>query len=271
MKNSFQPLKFQTPVYEKDQPVFPDAPMRTTPYMLHNMQNWKWEVEVQELTLQYLMSGQIVYEINGQIYEATKGTCFLFTPGQKLAGHSIDAKPVTMFAAHFKKLPNLGNPDGLIHAPIREITLFEETAAYAVKSRQRNDERSDRQTETALLQLFHLMEDNLARGPVSSIQMKVEELIEQIKREPGRDWRVEVMSEKAGISRSQLTRWFNRLTGNSPNRYVIERRIAQAIQLLAMTNSPLAELANALGYRDVPFFIRQFRKETGMSPGALRK
>lgn len=270
MNRTFRPLKFQTPVFEEGRPVFPDAPRRVTPYLLHNMRNWKWAVEIKELTLQYVMGGYIAYQCGGQRVEATRGTCFLFLPGQRLAGRALDEKPVTMFAAHFAELPDLGNFKGLIHAPIREVTLFEETAEYAVKCRQRDD-ASRKHTETALLQLFHLLEDNLSIGAVSAIQLKLEELLEQIKREPGGDWRVEVMCEKTGISRSQLTRWFNRLTGTSPNRYVIEHRIAQAIQLLGMTTSSVGEIADALGYSDVQFFIRQFHKETGMSPGSLRK
>lgn len=271
MTQKFKPLKFQTPVYEEGKPVFPDAPQRVTPYMLHNMKNWKWEVTIKELTLQYVMGGHIAYRMGKQTVEASRGTCFLFKPGQKLAGRAMDDKPVTMFAAHFDELPDLGTFEGLIHAPIREVTLFEETAGYAVKCRQRDVKHSAKQTETALHQLFHLLADNLSIGDVSAIQLQVEELIEHIKREPGLDWRVEVMCEQTGISRSQLTRWFNRLTGSSPNRYVIEHRIAQAIQLLGMTTSSVGEIADALGYTDVQFFIRQFRKETGMSPGSLRK
>ncbi|VGO11909.1 RCS-specific HTH-type transcriptional activator RclR [Pontiella desulfatans] len=271
MKKPFQPLKFQTPFYEEDRPVFPDSPSRITPYILHNMKNWTWEVEVQVLTLQYVMGGRIRYALNGQTHEATKGTCFLFLPGQRLSGHALDDKPVTMFAAHFAELPATEASGELIHTPIREVSLFEEVAAYAVKRRQKDDERSTRHTETALLQLYHLLEQNLACGPVGAVQQKVEELIENIKHDPGRDWRVEVMCDSTGLSRSQLTRWFNRITGNAPNRYVIEHRIAQAVQMLGTSNCPITEIADSLGYRDVPFFIRQFRKETGMSPGSLRK
>ncbi|MDZ8120058.1 helix-turn-helix transcriptional regulator [Pontiella agarivorans] len=271
MNRIFRPLKFQTPVFEEGKPVFPDAPQRVTPYMLHNMRNWKWEVEIKELTLQYVMSGHIAYQMEGQTVRATRGTCFLFRPGQRLSGRAMDERPVTMFAAHFADLPDVENIRGLIHAPIREVSLFEATAEYAVKCRQREESSSGIHTETALRQLFHLLQDNLDLGHISAVQQQVEALLEQIKREPGLDWRVDVMCGKIGISRSQLTRWFNRLTGTSPNRYVIEHRIAQAIQLLGMTTSSIADIAAALGYTDVPFFIRQFRKETGMSPGSLRK
>ncbi|QBG46467.1 AraC family transcriptional regulator [Verrucomicrobia bacterium S94] len=271
MDGAFKPLKFQTPVYEEGQPVFPEAPIRVTPYMLHNIRNWKWEVEIKVLTLQYVMSGYILYRLGEQTVEATRGMCFLFRPGQKLVGRAIDGKPVTMFAAHFEDLPDVGEDAGVIHAPIREVTLFEETAEYAVKCRQYDGVRSDIQTETALRQLFHLLQDNLAVGGLSAVQLLVEELLEKIKRNLDGDWRVEVMCEITGLSRSQLTRWFNRLTGTSPNRYVIECRIARAIQLLGMTTSSVSEIADTLGYTDVPFFIRQFRKETGVSPGSLRK
>ena len=67
MTTRFQPLKFQTPIFETDQPVFPDAPLRFTPYILHNIRNRKWVMEIQVLTLQYLIHGHIIYKINGAI------------------------------------------------------------------------------------------------------------------------------------------------------------------------------------------------------------
>lgn len=271
MPDRFQPLEFQTPLFEKNRPVFPDTPLRPTPYILHNLKNWKWQVVVRDLTLQYLVSGHIAYEIDGSIYEAARGTCFLFRPGLRLSGRTLDGKPVTMFAAHFVRIPESETTNGQIRTPIREISLFEETARYAVKCRQRTDARARKNTETALLQLFHLFEDNLARGPVSAVQLRIEELIETIKREPGRDWRVEVMCDQTQLSRSQLTRWFNRMVGTSPNRFVIEHRIAHAVCLLGMSNSSVAEIADMLGYSDVQFFVRQFKKETGIPPGSMRK
>ena len=79
------------------------------------------------------------------------------------------------------------------------------------------------------------------------------------------------MCEETRIGRTRLTRLFHELTGVTPNRFVIQVRVAKATQLLRMTDMPVAEIANELGYSDVYFFHRQFSKFAGSSPSRYRR
>ena len=78
------------------------------------------------------------------------------------------------------------------------------------------------------------------------------------------------MCERVRLSRSQLTRWFNSLTGMSPTRYVIHQRVARAVELISMTHHSIEKIACELGYRDVHFFSRQFTRVMGRPPGQFR-
>ena len=78
------------------------------------------------------------------------------------------------------------------------------------------------------------------------------------------------MASDLKMSRSQLTRWFNRLVGMSPNRFIIQQRITLATQWLEFSNDSVSEIAYRLGYKNPSFFTRQFKQTTGKSPSEYK-
>ena len=79
------------------------------------------------------------------------------------------------------------------------------------------------------------------------------------------------LARRAGMSLSTLRRRFRAATGIPLHRHVLQGRIAGARRLLGETDLPMKVVAEKLGYTDVYFFARQFRKETGTTPGAFRR
>ncbi|MFP5076401.1 AraC family transcriptional regulator [Rhizobium sp. YIM 134829] len=68
-----------------------------------------------------------------------------------------------------------------------------------------------------------------------------------------------------GLDRYDLARQFRRLTGTSPHRYQVMRRLDLARQRLRQ-GSPLAQAAAEAGFADQAHFTRHFRKAFGMTP-----
>ena len=58
--------------------------------------------------------------------------------------------------------------------------------------------------------------------------------------------------------------------GTSPIRYLMGTRIKTACELLKTTDLPVWEVGEAVGYRDVSLFARQFKSLLGMTPGVYR-
>ena len=56
-----------------------------------------------------------------------------------------------------------------------------------------------------------------------------------------------------------------------PHEYVLQSRVAEARRLLAEGDDPIKTIAARLGYRDVYFFSRQFKRFTGVPPALFRK
>jgi transcriptional regulator GlxA family with amidase domain len=67
-----------------------------------------------------------------------------------------------------------------------------------------------------------------------------------------------------------FARAFRTSVGMPPHRYLVERRVARARELLASTNMPLAEIALAAGFSDQSHFARRFREHVGTTPRAYR-
>ncbi|MDC0667810.1 helix-turn-helix domain-containing protein [Nannocystis radixulma] len=73
------------------------------------------------------------------------------------------------------------------------------------------------------------------------------------------------------LSVRQFTRAFRQSTGQSPHRWLVERRLEKAQGLLELSTRPLADIAAACGFANQSHFTRAFGGALGMSPGAWRR
>ncbi|OLP18138.1 DNA-binding response regulator [Leptolyngbya sp. 'hensonii'] len=78
------------------------------------------------------------------------------------------------------------------------------------------------------------------------------------------------VAEAAGYSPAYLTNLAQDLTGYSVKRWITERRMFQARQLLRDTTQSIKQVAEAVGYADVGYFTRQFRQLHGEPPQIWR-
>jgi AraC-like DNA-binding protein len=82
---------------------------------------------------------------------------------------------------------------------------------------------------------------------------------------------LEDVAQAAGYSPAYLTSLVQEQTGRTIKRWIIERRMAQARQLLRMTTDSVRQVAERSGYTDPGYFTRQFRKFHGISPQIWRQ
>ena len=64
-----------------------------------------------------------------------------------------------------------------------------------------------------------------------------------------------------------INRLIVKYTGTSLHRYLINYRISMAINLLQNSGKSVTEIAYEVGFKDVNYFSRYFKKTVGMSPG----
>ena len=82
---------------------------------------------------------------------------------------------------------------------------------------------------------------------------------------------LDALSSIAGMSRFRFARRFRAVIGETPNQYVIGRRLSAAVLRLATTNVPVVEIALEAGFNDLSHFYARFRSAFGCPPGAWRR
>ena len=72
------------------------------------------------------------------------------------------------------------------------------------------------------------------------------------------------------LSISRLSHLFKAKTGLTVGKFRRNRRLQEAMKMLATTNMPIKQIAYALGYRHTSSFVRAFERHTGVSPSDYR-
>ena len=75
----------------------------------------------------------------------------------------------------------------------------------------------------------------------------------------------------ANLSTAAFCRYFRIRTNKTFVQFLNEIRIGQACRILINENKSIAEISYICGYNNISYFIRQFRKITGLTPLSYRK
>jgi AraC-like DNA-binding protein len=78
------------------------------------------------------------------------------------------------------------------------------------------------------------------------------------------------LAAKVGLSKYYFSRMFKDHVGESPAKYLQEKRMQVAMDLLLRTDQPLKEIQYFCGFSSYSYFLTVFRNFFGISPGAIR-
>lgn len=88
--------------------------------------------------------------------------------------------------------------------------------------------------------------------------------------EPGADWSAEKCCKELGMSRSYFQKVYQQITGDTYLNDLRISRLQHAKALLIQTNDTMESIAQQCGY-EYSYFMRTFKKETGLTPNQYRK
>lgn len=100
---------------------------------------------------------------------------------------------------------------------------------------------------------------------------KVKKVHDYVSKNFNKDITLEMVSEEAGLTPQYFSKVFKEETGKSFVEYLTEKRINFAINLLKSTGKNIKEISNMVGYTDVNYFCRLFKKTTGTTPKHYRE
>jgi AraC-like DNA-binding protein len=81
---------------------------------------------------------------------------------------------------------------------------------------------------------------------------------------------IDALASVAGVSKYHFIRCFAAVYGTTPARYLTERRIERAQDLLRATNLTVTEICTMVGFASLGSFSSRFTDLVGMSPTAYQ-
>ncbi|MFW5743841.1 MAG: helix-turn-helix transcriptional regulator [Spirochaetota bacterium] len=168
-------------------------------------------------------------------------------------------------------------PRGLLHGRIPNETFAFEIHARAAERFNHGTPRMRATSRALLLELLlHLLSDEpAAAAPATGAPARlltIRHALDDLSQMPfSRADSIRSTLARLGMSYDHQARLFRDAYGITPLQYVSSKRVERAKKLLRDTAEPVAAVAERMGFDDVVYFNRFFRKLAGTTPGAFRR
>lgn len=219
-----------------------------------------------------LVSTPVQFLLDGQWQEYPAGTAILYAPGQPVCYRacretyqndwmrfSSDDSLVTQF-------PLTGVP-----FPVSDAAYCHNLIKLLTWEASLSSAESDLIISNLLQTLFLRLRQDTVRGETSVHASRLLQLHKKIYNNPQLPWNIRSMADELHLSAGYLQILYKKMFGVSCMDDVIASRIRMAREQLTYTEKPVAEIADSCGYHNVEHFCRQFRQQTGLTPGAFRR
>ncbi len=225
-------------------------------------------------------SGEIV---SGKTVTPFEAPCVLFIPPSAVHGfrfaRDVDGEVVTALADRLTAVAASDRGIGAFAQDIRVVSADEESVGASMARIAAEMAKSALGRIVVLEALVALVVADLARAWQAQphghdVAVTTDPRFEALRTAIDLHFRegrpLEFYAEAVGLSPSQLNRIARREAGQTVQGLLARRIVDTARRELVFTPTPVAAIAESLGFADPAYFNRFFRKQTGMTPGAFR-
>lgn len=200
------------------------------------------------------------------------GSVVIFKPYQKQRYHAIEETYIDHWLHFTSSRPILDEhfPFGtpiVMNQPERFYELFHIICTQYYGASQYQDAILNNLVES----FVYMIGDENKMGKFPDIYYDLVSLRKELYYNPSEKWTITSMAERLNISSGYLHALYQQYFHTTCMNDVITSRIKFARELLASTNFSIAEIAEQCGYSNTEHFIRQFKLNTGITPGLYRK
>lgn len=232
-----------------------------------------WSRALVDFDLWLVWAGRGRMRLSEGVIDLVPGTCVWMRPGGNYTAEQDTENRLGVSFCHFVTPINKGQ---VSYVPpfevtrVRSLELAQSMMVEVVRGSADRPALAARVLATLLEVLIrdHEEESLASQGRHHGL---MHSLAAKIAEEPGKAWKIGEMAAKAGFAPDHFSRVFRDVMGRRPQSYLLNARISRAQQLLKETHLSIGEIAQALGFRDVFYFSRQFRAISGLPPSVYRR
>lgn len=272
----------------------PDFPYITYPCSIpldfpHVPLHWHDEME-----FIYIKKGSGVVTVDFTQYVVDAGTIVLIIPGQlhsieQLAGCSMEYENIIFHPnILFSKTADACNTDflqPLMTGKIAVPTLYKPADAFYTEVASCIDANDEiRKTfpkgyqlflKGQLFMLFYILVEKCSNTAIEQKDSKSLEKLKKILKYIENNYMHKITiadaATEVGLSQSHFMKYFKNTMGTSFIDYLGEYRLTMASRLLLSSESSILAISEEVGYDNLSYFNRTFKRRFGMTPSAYRK
>lgn len=234
-----------------------------------------WCRRLADFDLWFVWAGRGNMETTDGPLELYPGVCLWMRPGRRYEAEQDPQDRLGVNYIHFRPA------NGRALTPPWEV-LHGRSVAYVDQVMRRIIEATGEPAASRAATLLGVLLDDLTeehaaagrrsgRGIARHHEEVVQRAITLLREDAASARSVAELARRSGYSGDHFARVFARVTGQTPRDYVIGLRMERARQLLAESSLSVSEVAATLGFADLFFFSRQFRRKVGCSPREFRR
>lgn len=246
------------------------------PYLCTEVDHWQWKTAGDgHYNFWVALSGDGYLTCDGETFRIKPGMCFIFSPQQNISAAHYSGPRITRFSAHFhplklgQQIPCLDKVFRVLGRDAQSLPLLRRRIDALMRIAMRRED-----DEVLAEHLYQLIREVCGGFEVSGnvmVHPRVAEAIRLFREDPSSVQSIDALAKQLGVSRSHFDREFTGQVGQAPKQFLINCKIIEARRYLESSQLRVGEIAEALGYKDIYFFSRQFKQCCGMSPVKYRQ
>lgn len=124
------------------------------------------------------------------------------------------------------------------------------------------------QIQRRLQDVWMLLSRNvdIDKGKCRPQDVRIIQMVEYLHQNYTDVFSLDAMAGYLSISRGECCRFFKRMMNMTISEYLLEYRITKAVEMLRDTTLNITEIAQAVGFGSVSYFIAEFKKKMSSSP-----
>lgn len=228
-----------------------------------------------------ICEGEGWLQIGGKEYYPQPGELFLMPEGVEQSYSFISERPFYKYWCHFTaqvgginlfKLLDL-NPQCAPRQPELLTNVFQELVKYSGS----DAVYAKLLAKSKLMELIacYVMDLEIDAEHMSfkhtSTVNKLSEVLDYIDEHIARNMTVEELAGIVYMHPNSFIRLFKQYAGMPPIQYITHKKIEKAKQSLALTALSVTEISEQLGFNDMFYFSKQFKKHAGVTPTDYRR
>lgn len=224
-----------------------------------------------------ITGGRCRLVIDGKDYVGEEGTWFFIPAGVRHRYANVAGEPLQKFWIHFDLYPNADIAETLQLPHCVRVEKNDEAYGLFRRLIEANDSDAVTDRLNAKACLLQLLARYVALAHPDGVEVghedeeRMQNLLAYIHEHLDEALGNDVLAAQCHMHPTHFIRYFRGRTGQTPARYVTERRMEAAKRLLEETTLPVAVVMEKTGFNEPSHFARLFRKQFALTPTEYRR